>query len=111
MTCWGCGEKPGEVGKPVGSDLMRNKRSLPILLGLKGDLRERVASALVRGLSAAEAETLAKEMEAAGVRQECEERAGEYVRGAAAALGSVELEAAAAGKLRRVVEGLVGRKK
>jgi geranylgeranyl diphosphate synthase, type I len=80
------------LGKPVGSDLRRNKRSLPILYALNVDhpVRARLAARLAAGVeSDEEAASLAGEMAAAGVRSFCEEMAQEHLDRALEALGTV----------------------
>jgi geranylgeranyl diphosphate synthase type I len=106
------GESP-TLGKQVGADLLRNKRSLPILLALSRDhpVRDRLREALAAGVrDETEAATLAAELEAAGVRVRCEEMAQEYVTRALAALEEIPLCEGPAADLRLLASYLAERK-
>jgi len=101
LGMWG---DPRRLGKPVGSDLRQNKRSLPILLALGSDdshLRSHVADALARGVAGEEeAAALAAEIEADGVRGFCEQLAGQYLRRSLTRLRKADLQEEPAADLR-----------
>ena len=102
-----------ELGKAVGSDLRRNKRSLPILRALSLDhpVAERLARSLAAGVgSNVEAAELAAEMEAAGVRNYCAQMAHAHLDHALAALDSVPLRDGPASDLRLLARYLVQRR-
>jgi geranylgeranyl diphosphate synthase type I len=109
LGLWG---KTRTLGKPVGADLLRNKRSLPILhaLSLDHPVRDRLRAALAGGMSRDEAAALSDELEAAGVRTHCEERARDYVARAEAALESVLLQEGPVEDLRALAAHLLERR-
>lgn len=78
LGIWG---DPAVTGKPVGGDLRRNKRSLPVIYALQHatpELRATVAEALAKGVSSDTAAAgLAADMEAAGIRTHCAQLARE----------------------------------
>jgi len=92
LGIWGDEE---QLGKPAGSDLRRNKRSLPIVhaLAYAGPLlRARVSAARGEGPRCdVDVRELAQQVEAAGSRHFCEQLAREYVDRALSQLESVEL--------------------
>ena len=110
LGLWG---DPGRLGKPVGSDLRQNKRSLPIVLALSEgseQLRARLHQALGQGgAGAEEAAALAQIMEREGIREACELLARQQIEEAlswlARAGGSAEGEA----ELREFAEFLAAR--
>ena len=109
LGLWG---KARELGKPVGSDLQRNKRSLPILraLSLDHSVSARLAAALAAGVKSEEqAAALAAEMETAGVRAFCEQMAQQHVARALAELDSVPLGEGPADDLRLLARYLIER--
>jgi len=109
LGLWG---EARDLGKPVGSDLQQNKRSLPILRALYLDhpVRTQLADALAAGIGGGnEAALLAAEMEAAGVREFCEQMAQQHVVRALAALDSVPLCEGPADDLRLLARYLVER--
>jgi len=87
LGIWG---QPDELGKPVGSDLRRNKRSLPIVhaLATAGEKGAReLAARLARGIeSDREAEQAAAGLERLGSREFCERMARESLGQALRAL-------------------------
>ncbi len=109
LGLWG---EARELGKPVGSDLQQNKRSLPILQALSLDhpVRARLADALAaRVKSEEEAAALAAEMEGAGVREFCEQMAQQHMARALEALDSVPLCEGPADDLRLLARYLMER--
>ncbi len=110
LGLWGA---ESELGKAVGSDLRRNKRSLPILYALFMDhpIAGRLARALVAGVADEEAaRELAAAMEAAGVRAYCAQVAQARLKRAQAELESVPLREGPAADLRLLANYLVERK-
>jgi len=112
LGIWGEAE---ELGKPVGSDLRRNKRSLPIVHGLAsaGEAeREAIAGRLADGLrSDEEAAEIAARLDELGSRRFCEQMAGASLERALEALGDASLEPRPAEDLRTVASYLVERTK
>ena len=110
LGLWG---DPGPMGKPVGSDLRQNKRSLPIVLALNRGapaLRSRLAEALSRGIAGEEeAAALASEIEAAGLRAACEALAREHLGRALRHLEGITLVPGPAADLRDLASYLVER--
>jgi geranylgeranyl diphosphate synthase, type I len=101
------------TGKPVGSDLRRNKRSLPILYALSADhpVRDRLAAALAAGVASdAEAAALAEEMAAAGARSYCEEMAQQHLERALRALEASAGEEAARATLAALARDTMQRR-
>jgi geranylgeranyl diphosphate synthase type I len=109
LGIWGEEEK---TGKPVGSDLRQNKRSLPVIraLALKHPVAPRLASLLAGGVTGEQAAAVAGEMEGAGVRQFCDEVAREHHERAMARLSEAGLPEARARELRLLAEYLVERR-
>jgi geranylgeranyl diphosphate synthase type I len=110
LGMWG---DPGRIGKPVGSDLRQNKRSLPIVLALASDdpqLRAQVEEALSRGVgSEEEAASLAAEIEADGVRGACQQFADRYLDRALRHLRKAGLRDESAADLQALATYLVHR--
>lgn len=108
LGLWG---NPAELGKPVGGDLRRNKRSLPVVHALaKADPTGAIAARLAAGVNSdGEAAALASQIDAAGSRAFCEQLASQAMHQALAALGSVALEDAAARDLRALAHHLADR--
>ena len=107
LGIWG---DPAVTGKPVGSDLIRRKKSLPILHGLAHSeaLRTLLASP---ALAPADVERATRELEAVGSRQFCQERAEEHTAQALAALDAASLRGDAAVTLRDLALSLLGRER
>ncbi len=92
LGLWG---EADAVGKPIGSDLLRNKRSLPILyaLHLEHPIRQQLREAFARGVTVEEAAQLATMMEQAGVQRYCDAMVQERMQRARKALQETELMA------------------
>lgn len=105
LGIWG---DPQVTGKPVGSDLARGKKTLPIVHGLErsASLRSLLAQP---GLSAEDVVQAMALLEEAGSRQATEERAEEYTRRALEALEASALDGPAAGALHALAHTLLGR--
>jgi geranylgeranyl diphosphate synthase type I len=96
------------TGKPVGSDLVRRKKTLPILHGLERS--EPLRSLLAQGdLTEADVSRAADLLEAAGSRAWTEGQARQATDRALAALDGAALSGPAADALRHLVLGLVNR--
>lgn len=107
LGIWG---DPAVTGKPVGSDLIRRKKTLPILYGLAHSeaLRALLDSAT---LTPADVEGATRELEAVGSRKICQDRAEEHTRQALAALDAAALRGDAALALRQLALSLLGRER
>lgn len=105
LGIWG---DPRVTGKPVGSDLARGKKTLPILHGLErsAPLRALLGQPELAAEDVAQAVAL---LEEAGSRQVTEERAGEYTRHALDALEAADLQGPAADALHALAQTLLGR--
>jgi geranylgeranyl diphosphate synthase type I len=110
LGIWG---EPAELGKPVGSDLRRNKRSLPIIHAIaaaaekgEAELADRLAQGARSGEDAGE---LAAEMERLGSRSYCEVKAQESLEHALAALNGTELRERPCQELAALARYLVER--
>ena len=112
LGIWGEAE---ELGKPVGGDLRRNKRSLPIVHGLASageSERERIAARLAEGVqSEEETAEIAARLEELGSRSFCEQMAGVSLERALEALGDASPKPRPAEDLRTVASYLVERTK
>jgi geranylgeranyl diphosphate synthase type I len=121
LGIWG---DPAEMGKPVGGDLLRRKRSLPVIHALSqqvllrqgttpepAELRSALeATRLAKGASTVEeAAALAAEMEAGGSRAYCEQVAGESLATALAELDPLPLFPPHGARLRDLATYLAGR--
>ncbi len=109
LGAWG---DPEKMGKPVGSDLRRNKRTLPVILALTGadaGLQSRLSAALKRGVSAEQAAELAAAMAESGIRAQCETMARGLLDDALGRLDGVDLRMPAAGDLRTLASYLAER--
>ena len=125
LGIWG---DPTEMGKPVGGDLLRRKRSLPVIHALsqaQNDPRppdaggtpalpaqagEPVVERMAAGASSfEEAAALAAEMEAGGSRAYCEQVAGEALAAALAELDPLPLLPPHGARLRDLARHLAGR--
>ena len=90
LGLWG---DPDEMGKPVGSDLHQNKRSLPIVLALASDDAELRSQLAGGAASDEEAAALASRMKETGVRERCEQLAREHLAEALRQLDRADLAA------------------
>ncbi|MDH4179731.1 MAG: polyprenyl synthetase family protein [Armatimonadota bacterium] len=110
LGIWG---DPKEMGKPAGSDLRRNKRSLPIVHALGARSAEEgkaFADRLSRGLATdEEAAAVAGEMEEMGSRAFCERMAGESLERALQVLEDAGLCGEPAAPLRTLASYLMER--
>jgi geranylgeranyl diphosphate synthase type I len=110
LGIWG---DPGELGKPVGSDLRRNKRSLPIIHALAAAAeagRTDLASRLARGATTdEEAAGVAAQMESIGSREFSERMAHESLARAFEALAGLDLRQSPAADLRALASYLLER--
>lgn len=102
---WG---DPQVTGKPVGSDLVHGKKTLPILHGLErsAPLRSLLAQPELDAEDVAQAVAL---LEAVGSRQATEERAREYTQHAVEALETADLQGPAADAIHDLAQTLLGR--
>lgn len=110
LGLWG---DPERTGKPAGADLMRRKKSLPILLAtslpeLGADLRALLGSPEV---SAEAAQAMADRMAAAGVYDQVADEARAWVRIAAEALADVALLPGPAAELLGLAQAAVARER
>jgi geranylgeranyl diphosphate synthase type I len=110
LGVWG---EPSELGKPVGSDLRRGKRSLPIIHALQaaGAAGEKHLSArLGEGIAThEEASAIATRMEELGSRDFCEHRAQELLDSALSDLGRAQVRAGPAHDLRSLANHVIAR--
>jgi len=110
LGIWG---DPERLGKPVGGDLRRSKRSLPIVYALSsgaGAERERLAERLREGIATEEAaEVVARSLEEMGAREFCERMVEDYSERALADLGRAELRQGATADLRVLTSYLTER--
>ncbi len=110
LGIWG---DPAEMGKPVGSDLRRNKRSLPVIHTLHSTdsvASTRLAECLAAGVETdEEAAELALLMERAGARKYCEQMARDSLARGLAALAKAQLEESAASDMRILASFLIER--
>jgi geranylgeranyl diphosphate synthase type I len=109
LGIWG---DPSEMGKPVGGDLHRNKRSLPVVQALGAAGGAELAARLAAGVgSDREAAEVAALIERLGARSFCEQMAGECLARGIAALEKAEPEASSADELRTLARFLIERSK
>jgi geranylgeranyl diphosphate synthase type I len=108
LGIWG---DPDRLGKPVGSDLARNKRTLPVIhfLSRSEPAQRGVAARLAAGLTGDEIVELAVQMQEAGSRAFCERLAQESLQRALDQLQPCHLEPEAAADLRRLTAYLMER--
>ena len=107
LGIWG---DPAEMGKPVGSDLRRNKRSLPVVYALNASGGEQLAARLGAGVrSDREAAEVAALIERLGARSFCERMVGERLARGIAALEKAEPEASAADDMSTLASFLMER--
>ncbi len=109
LGTWG---DPDQTGKPAGGDIVRRKKSLPIVLGLQ-DAR---AAAVIQGVYAADVVTpegvaaVLEALDAVGCRRACEEMAAEHSAGAAALIEALPLPPGAAGRFGEIADYLANRR-
>ncbi len=110
LGIWG---EATELGKPVGSDLQRNKRSLPIVHALRAadeaegrELRARLSAGVS---NEEEARRIATQMQELGSRDLCEQMAREYLARGIQALDDIGLREGPAEDLRILATYLVER--
>jgi len=112
LGIWG---EADELGKPVGSDLKRNKRSLPIVHGLASAdqaEREAMAARLAEGIqSDEEVAKVAARLEELGSRSACEDMAQAALERALNALKQANPKRRPAEDLRALANYLVERTK
>lgn len=107
LGIWG---DPSVTGKPVGADIAKGKKSLPILYGLAHS--EELGALLARGqLSPAEVRRAAELIQETGGREYTEQLALEHHAIAIAALDKANLRDPAATALRELAQALLGRTK
>ncbi len=108
LGIWG---DPAEMGKPVGGDLLRRKRSLPVIYTLsQAGADQRSVERVAAGASTVdEAAALAAEMEAGGSRTYCEQVAAESLAAAVAELDPLPLLPPYGPCLRDLASYLAGR--
>jgi len=92
LGIWG---DSAQTGKPVGNDLREHKKSMPIAIALDrgGDIAESVLSAFTEPMSDSQITALATQLEHAGIRDEVQSIARDYLDEAIATLDTVGLEA------------------
>jgi geranylgeranyl diphosphate synthase type I len=105
LGIWG---DPEETGKPVGSDLLRRKKTLPVVHGLERSepLRSLLTKADLASPDVARAVQL---LEGAGSRKWAEDRARQHTHAALVALDTALLGGPAAEALRGLALNLLGR--
>ncbi len=110
LGIWG---DPARLGKPVGSDLRRNKRSLPILHALataSEDRSKHLSDSLSQGIETdEEAAAIAAELAEVGSRTFCKQTARESLERALAALDAIPLQEQPARDLRTLASYLMER--
>jgi len=105
LGIWG---DPATTGKPVGADIARRKKTLPIVHGLEHSA-ELGALLTQETLSAAVVERATHLLERAKSREYTEQVAGKHHARALTALDEGGLEGAAAEALRELAQALLGR--
>jgi geranylgeranyl diphosphate synthase type I len=107
LGIWG---HPTLTGKPVGADIARHKKSLPILHGLghSAELRRLLAR---ETLSLADIDYAKKLLQETGSREYTERLAREHHDQALAALEAASLQGPAAQALRELAQALLGRER
>ncbi|MCX7682160.1 MAG: polyprenyl synthetase family protein [Anaerolineae bacterium] len=107
LGIWG---DPAVTGKPVGADIAKGKKSLPILYGLARS--EELGTLIAKGaLSPAEVSRATELIQEAGGREYTEQLALEHHALAIAALDKANLREPATTALRELAHTLIGRKK
>lgn len=105
LGIWG---DPEMTGKPVGTDVLRRKKTLPIVHGLEqnAELRSLLGR---RRLSEADVREATDLLEESGSREYTERSAREHFDGALEALSGADIDPAAAHTLRQLANRLVHR--
>jgi geranylgeranyl diphosphate synthase type I len=107
LGIWGDETK---TGKPAGADVSRHKKSLPVLLGLRGAKSEEIRRAYSEPEpSEAHVATIVRALEGSGVREECMSMARDMADDALAQLNAMELDEAAGSDFREAVTFLLER--
>ncbi len=85
------------TGKPVGNDLREQKKSMPIAIAFDrgGDIADAVRAAFSEPMNNSQIAALATQLEGAGIRDEVQSIARDYLDDAIATLDTVELAAGA----------------
>ena len=105
LGIWG---DPAATGKPVGADLVRHKKTIPILHGLERS--EALRTLLAQdALSTGDVERATRLLEEVGSREYAEQLARHHHGQAAAALETEDLHGPAALALHELAQGLLGR--
>ena len=105
LGAWG---DEAKTGKPAGADILRRKKSLPIVLAF--ELAEGGEADRLRGLcERRDVAGVLAAFEGLGVRAKCEELAAEKAAEAASMLASLELAPAAGAELREAARFLLER--
>jgi geranylgeranyl diphosphate synthase type I len=102
LGIWGA---PESTGKPVGGDILKGKRSLPVVFGLSRPGSE----GLHRALAARDVAAVTSHLEAAGARRFVEAMAARYTHEALAELDAPGLEPAPVQSLRFIAREALGR--
>jgi len=81
------------TGKPVGNDLREQKKSMPVAIAFDrgGDIREAVTNAFTEPMGDNQIAALAAQLEAAGIRDEVQSIARDYLDQAICTLDTVDL--------------------
>lgn len=89
------------TGKPVGNDLREQKKSMPIAIAFDqgGDIGSAVATAFAEPMGDAQIAALAAQLESAGIRDQVQSIARDYLDRAISTLDTVELAAGAKAEL------------
>ncbi len=107
LGIWG---EPGLTGKPVGSDILQGKRSLPVVHGLAQAPAGREAGKRLRAaLSERDVPAVLDALEAAGTRRFVEATVDRHTQAALAALAAARAASPAGDGLRAIAEYALGR--
>lgn len=108
LGIWG---ESAATGKPVGSDLLSHKKTLPIALALAhgGPIRDELVAILDGPLSPAEVARASAWLEEQGARQEAMDMAAGHLDAALGALGQVSLAPGPAAELAQIARYVVAR--
>jgi len=94
LGIWG---DSAQTGKPVGNDLREQKKSMPIAIALDrgGEIADTVLNAFAEPLAESQIDALSAQLETAGIRDEVQSIARDYLDQAIGVLDTVELVPAA----------------